>query len=58
MFLSMWYVVDAVNELQQFDIQYPKSAEEQKKIAKEFMNISMALIPMCASAIDDILIWI
>ena len=31
---SVWYVVDARNELCLFEIKYPKSAEKQKKIAE------------------------
>jgi hypothetical protein len=31
---SVWYVVEAVNQLPEFHIQYPRSLLEQKKIAK------------------------
>ncbi|KAL3760369.1 hypothetical protein ACHAWU_000344 [Discostella pseudostelligera] len=55
---SVWYVVEAVNELQVFDIKYPESAEEQRKIAREFQSVSLANFNICASAIDGILIWI
>ena len=39
---SVWYVVEAVNESQIFDIKYPESAEEQRKIAREFQSVSAA----------------
>ena len=39
---SVWFVVQAVNELQIFDIKYPESAEEQRKIAREFQSVSSA----------------
>ena len=55
---SVWYVVEAVNELQMFDIKYPESAEEQRKIAREFQAVSSANFNICAGAIDGILIWI
>ena len=55
---SVWYVVQAVNELQIFDIKYPESAEEQRKIARQFQSVSSANFNICAGAIDGILIWI
>ena len=55
---SVWYVVEAVNEFQMFDIKYPESAEEQRKIAMEFQKVSAANFNICAGAIDGILIWI
>lgn len=58
MLLSVWYVVEAVNGLRQLDIRYPESAEDQKKIAKEFERVSSAGFNICAGAIDGILIWI
>ncbi|KAL7425573.1 hypothetical protein ACHAXH_000053 [Discostella pseudostelligera] len=55
---SVWYVVEAVNESQIFDIKYPESAEEQRKIAREFQSVSAANFNICVGAIDGILIWI
>jgi len=55
---SVWYVVEAVNNLQEMDIEYPESAEEQDKIALQFKQVSSAGIDICAGAIDGILIWI
>ena len=55
---SVWYVVDAVNTVEEFTIEYPESAEKQEEIAREFKRVSQANIDICASAIDGILIWI
>jgi hypothetical protein len=55
---SVWYVVEAVNNLDEFAIEYPESADEQDRIAKEFAHVSKANIDICAGAIDGILIWI
>ena len=55
---SVWYVVEAVNSVQEFVIEYPDSAEKQDKIAREFESVSQAKIDICAGAIDGILIWI
>jgi hypothetical protein len=55
---SVWYVVEAVNNLDEFAIEYPESADEQDRIAKEFERVSKANIDICAGAIDGILIWI
>jgi len=55
---SVWYVVEAVNTVPEFAIEYPESADEQEKIAEEFQRASQANIDICAGAIDGILIWI
>jgi len=55
---SVWYVVQAVNNLHEMDIEYPESAEEQNKIAQQFKQVSSAGFDICAGAIDGILIWI
>ena len=55
---SVWYVVDAVNNFEEFAIEYPESAEEQERITQEFKHVSQANIDICAGAIDGILIWI
>jgi hypothetical protein len=54
---SVWYVVEAVNTVAEFAIEYPESANEQEKISKEFQGVSSANIDICAGAIDGILIW-
>jgi hypothetical protein len=33
-------MVDAVNKTNEFDIKYPESHEEQKKIAEDFRGVS------------------
>ena len=55
---SVWIIVEAVNNCPAFIISYPKSLEEQKKIAAEFQAASTPGITNCAGAIDGILIWI
>jgi hypothetical protein len=54
---SVWYVVEAVNKLDEFKIEYPESADAQEKIAREFQAVSKANIDICAGAIVGILIW-
>ena len=54
----IWYVVEAVNNLREFDIEYPESTEKQDEIARDFQRASMAKIPNCTDAINGILIWI
>ena len=36
---SVWYVVDAVNKLRVFDIKYPESADEQRKIERQLSGL-------------------
>jgi hypothetical protein len=55
---SVLYVVEAVNNLDEFAIEYPELADEQDRIAKEFQHVSKANIDICVGAIDGILIWI
>ncbi len=47
---SVWYVVDAVNTVEEFTIEYPGSAEKQEEIAQEFKRASQANIDICAGA--------
>jgi hypothetical protein len=54
---SVWIVVEAINNLQEFHISYPESHEEQRKIASGFKAKSQAGFDVCAGAIDGILIW-
>jgi hypothetical protein len=54
---SMWIVVDAINQCKQFEISYPASLDEQRKIAAGFKAASMPGIKNCAGVIDGILIW-
>jgi hypothetical protein len=55
--LSMWIIVESINNCPQFDISYPESVEEQRKIAAGFKAASAPGIQNCAGAIDGILIW-
>ena len=54
---SVWIVVQAINQCPQFEISYPDSLEEQRKIAAGFEVASTPGIRHCAGAIDGILIW-
>ena len=53
---SVWCVVEAVNQLREFHIEYPKSATEQKQIAKGFEEKSEVGFSNCVGCIDGILI--
>jgi hypothetical protein len=55
---SIWVVVEAVNSLDEFIIEYPDSEEAQLKLASEFWSVSEIKFSNCAGAIDGILIWI
>ena len=44
--------------MEEFAFEYPESADEQEKIAREFQGVSKANIDICAGAIDSIFIWI
>ena len=57
-FRSAWFVIDAVNQITAFNIEYPSSHEEQMKIANQFQQKSAAGFDTCAGAIDGLLIWI
>ena len=48
----------AINICEEFDISYPSSPEEQRKIEEVFKSKSGVHFDKCAGAIDDILIWI
>jgi len=54
---SVWTIVEAINNCPQFDISYPTSLEEQRKIAAEFPAVSIPGISNCAGAIDGIITW-
>ena len=56
-FDSVWIVVEAIKNVSDFDIEYPSSHDEQRRIAKEFKQKSQAEFDNCAGAIDGILIW-
>ncbi len=54
---SVWIVVEAINQGPQFEISYPDSLEEQRKIAAGFEVASTPGIRHCAGAAVGILIW-
>ena len=54
---SIWAVVDAVNLLPEFFIQYPDDCNRQKAVAAAFQTASTVRFDSCAGAIDGILIW-
>ena len=56
-FESVWIIVEAVNELPAFKIEYPSDVAKQKKIARGFCSASKVKFDCCAGAIDGILIW-
>jgi hypothetical protein len=53
---SAWFVVQAVNTLQEFDIVYPANHNKHREIADGFFEISAADLGCCAGAIDGILV--
>jgi DDE superfamily endonuclease len=55
---SVWLVVEAINQTRHFDIKFPDTYEEQRKIANEFRLISYVGFNNCAGCVDGILIWI
>ncbi len=55
---SVWAVVEAVNTLDEFIVEYPDYEEVQLKIAHNFQSVSEVNFSNCAGAIDGILIWI
>jgi hypothetical protein len=57
-FSSVWFVVEAVNNLEDFEIIYPADHIKQRQIADGFLEASAAGFECCAGAIDGILIWI
>ena len=55
---SVWAVVEAMNNLDVFNIEYPDSEEVQLELACKFQSVSEVNFSNCAGAIDGILIWI
>jgi hypothetical protein len=54
---SVWDVTEAINQCNEFHIQYPEDASEQRKIAADFQAHSEVGFDKCAGCIDGILIW-
>ena len=57
-FVSVWRIVNAVNQCPCLNIEYPTSHSKQLEIAKGFEKVSGAGFDCCAGAIDGMLIWI
>ena len=55
---SVWYVVQAVNDVPEFKLSYPESHDKQREIAAEFQARSGANFGCCAGAIGGVLLWI
>jgi hypothetical protein len=55
---SIWGVVEAVNQFEEFHISYPASHELQQRIAADFAAVSDVNFTVCAGAIDGVLICI
>ncbi len=53
-FVSVWSVVEAINQVKEFFILYPGSHDKQQKIAANFLALSQAGFENCAGAIDGI----
>ena len=56
-FVSVWVVVEAIKNVEEFDIEYPSSHDDQMQIAKAFEQKSKVGFHNCVGAIDGILIW-
>jgi hypothetical protein len=51
---SVWAVVEAMNNLDVFNIEYPDSEEVQLELARKFQSVSEVNFSNCAGAIDGI----
>ncbi len=56
-FECVWIIVEAVNELPAFKIEYPSDVAKQKRVARGFCSASKVKFDCCAGAIDGILFW-
>ncbi len=54
----IWILVDSINSLKIFNIDYPSNKDEQKIIANGFAAVSSVGFQNYASCADGILIWI
>jgi len=50
-------IIDAVNSVVEFKIEFPCDHDEQRKIAQGFKEKSQADIDCCAGCIDGMLVW-
>ncbi|KAG7353530.1 DDE superfamily endonuclease [Nitzschia inconspicua] len=57
-YISVWIVVDAINQCPTLQIKFPTSHEEQRRIADGFRTKSKVGFPNCVGCIDGMLVWI
>ena len=56
-YLSVWQVVDAVNNCPQLAMKFPEDLSQQKKLAREFQQKSGVGFCNFVAAMDSMLIW-
>ena len=56
-FDSVWQVVEATNNLEEFKILYPECHRMQESIARGFAAVSDVPFTNCAGAVDGVVIW-
>ncbi len=54
---SVWFVVDTINQLEEFETEYPSDHTTQQAIARRFESVSSVSSLNCAGCIDGLLIW-
>ena len=54
---SVNIVIDAIHKCPEFNLKFPKTQEEQEKVAKEFEKRSEARFHQCVGSMDGMLIW-
>ena len=57
LWLSVWLVVDAINQCPQLQIHFPTDHEEQRTIARGFQAKSRVGFRTCVGCIDGMLVW-
>ena len=55
---SLQQIMEAINSVADLKIEYPRSHEDQRKVADGFKTVSKAGIDSCAGCIDGMLVWI
>ncbi len=56
--LSVWFIVDAVNMIDEWNTKYPLDEDQQQKMAKYFDSLHSIGSENCDRYIDRQLIWI
>lgn len=57
-YISVWNVVDAINECESIQIAFPTEHSRQIEIAEGFKRKSRVDFPSCLGCVDGMLIWI